>query len=244
MNPTVNMNRRELIITIEFLKSNLDSLIIVEYVCNKYGLKLDPNLTLGMAGQNVIDYLMQFTSYIDPNEVLGGQQMIQQNSPAGTQKIKIETQADFNVSKYTGKWYNASRIPQPFDRNTPWETAEYKILKPRLIEVKNTSYNENNSIKGQIVGTAEILDPNNMALLYVSFPTGQPRQENPKANYIIHKTDYKRYSIVGSYNGSNLYFLVRDRPIKRDLYEAMIKYAQSLGYDTNKLQEDYGAIVE
>lgn len=198
------------------------------------------------SASRIIDRMNQFTS--------GGNSSVQQLGILPD----VFLQQNFDVSKYMGTWYNAARYPQPFDMNTPWETAEYhscrdlKLLKqksqidcssPNKIEVKNTAYNEDNSVRGQIIGSAEVFDPNMKSKLYVSFPTGQPRPQNPIPNYLIHATDYDDYSIVGSYDKSNLYILVRQRPITRSHYNELLKLVKSFGYDTSKLQQDYGAVI-
>lgn len=246
----MDIDRQELIITLEFLRYNANSATIVEYIASKLGLIVNHDNTVAENAKMLEDYILQYTSYVAPNEIPGTMSNIMSSnrSPMFTRpaplNIKIETQPNFNVRKYMGLWYNAARIPQPFDRDTPWETAEYKLNKSGIIKVDNTAYNQDDSIKGEIIGTAEMVDPRNPALLYVSFPTGQPREENPQANYIVHKTDYVRYSIVGSYDGSNLYFLVRNRPIDEGLYRAMIDYAKKLGYNTDLLRQDFLAIEE
>ena len=240
----MELDRKELIVTLEFLKYNEKSATIVEYIASKLGLIVDEENTVAENAQMLEDYIMQYTSYIAPDEIPGGESPNNAYTRPPPLSIKIETQPNFDVRKYMGLWYNAARIPQPFDRNTPWETAQYKLKRSGIIKVDNTAYNEDNSVRGKIIGTAEMVDPRNPALLYVSFPTGQPREENPRANYIIHKTDYHRYSIVGSYDGSNLYFLVRQRPIDGGLYRAMVEYAKKLGYNTDLLQQDFLAVEE
>jgi len=191
--------------------------------------------------------LMQFTSYLDRPKV-------------EPRKIKMELQPDFDLKRYQGLWYNAARIPQPFDMNTPWETAEYTLKEGDLstavdkspyIEVINTAYQKDGRVRGKIVGSAVYLGTRSgksvryntdAAELYVSFPTGQPKEENQKPNYLVHKTDYDRYAIVGSYDGSNLYILSRTRPLDEGTYSRILNYVDSLGYDISLLRTDYGAV--
>uniref|UniRef100_A0A6C0CG49 Lipocalin/cytosolic fatty-acid binding domain-containing protein n=1 Tax=viral metagenome TaxID=1070528 RepID=A0A6C0CG49_9ZZZZ len=194
------------------------------------------------------DELMQFTSYLDRPKVQ-------------PRDIKLELQPDFDLKRYQGLWYSAARIPQAFDQNTPWETAEYTLMQPKkrsdlvYIEVINTSYQEDGRVRGKIVGTAVMIDDSpsgqssrtrsrttNPAKLYVSFPTGQPMEEVQRANYLVHKTDYDRYAIVGSYDGSNLYILSRTRPLDEGTYSRILNYVDSLGYDISLLKVGYGAI--
>lgn len=148
----------------------------------------------------------------------------------------------FDIERYMGKWYEAARFPQPFDINTPWATAEYTLKDDGNVEVLNTAYNVDGTIRGQIVGTAEFVEGMSDAELYVSFPTGQPRPKQLTPNYIVHKTDYDTYAVVGSYDKSNLYLLVRERPIKKELYQFLVDYIVSIGYDKSKLKRDTQAV--
>lgn len=231
--------RAELVNAIEFLKYNSESATVLEYLAGKYGAKVNPEKTISENSASLVTFLMQFTGYIE--------QPTPMRQPSAT-RPQLEFQPYLDLNQYSGKWFDAASIPQPFDRGTPWKTAEYRILPQKtkrglpVVEVKNTSYNEDGSVRGQIIGTAEVMDPENLAALYVSFPTGQPRPANPTANYLVHHTDYVSYAIVGSYDGSNLYFLVRQRPIGQNLYTALLKHSAGLGYDVSKLVQDYGAV--
>lgn len=233
MSAPIDANREELLTAIKFLEDNINSKIIVKYIANKYNIEFDNSKSIKENGENLVDNLMQYTSSVNGFS----------ENKIKTTKNEVETEPDFDVKKYMGKWYNAASIPQPFDRGTAWETADYKILDNKTVEVLNTAYNEDDSVRGKIVGKAEILKNGE---LYVSFPTGQPSFGNPSTkapNYIVHNTDYKTYAIVGSHDFSNLYFLVRKRPIKMELYEVMKEYAYQLGYDTTLLQQKYNSII-
>jgi lipocalin len=231
--------RDELLNAIAFLKDNISSGIVLEFIASKYGAKINPVKTIYENAVSLVDYLTQYTSY-DYSAII-------KNRPP-PRDIKVALQPDLQLESYQGLWYNAGRIPQPFDRSTPWETAQYRISDKKtssglpIVTVLNTAYNEDGSIRGKIQGTAEVMDAQQKSALYVSFPTGQPRPQNPSANYLIHATDYTTFAVVGSYDGSNLYFLVRQRPIGKELYAKMLDYAQRLGYDTSLVVPDYGAV--
>jgi apolipoprotein D and lipocalin family protein len=215
-----SIDREELIDDIERVSTG--SMSEVKAVAKKYDLG-------DMKADDIIDYLQQFTSYINPKQI--------------PYSDDVELQEDFDLESYMGLWYNAGRIPQPFDRNTPWETAEYQLLNAQMVKVINTAYNEDDSLRGEIVGTAEVVNSNQPAALYVSFPTGQPRPNKIVPNYLIHNTDYNQYSIVGSYDKSNLYILVRQRPFSREFYENLLVYVESLGYDLSQIVECYGSLA-
>lgn len=219
-----NRNNEELVTDLLFLQYN-NNLNIINYLANKYQLTTN-------SAKDIIDYLLQFTGDLDKEEP-------QETYP-------VELQENFDPARYSGKWYTIARIPHAFDRSTSWETAEYRVLRPGVIEVVNTGYDKNNQVKGQVIGTAEMVNSMNPALraaLYVSFPTSYFVSQTRIPNYLIHQTDYDNFSIVGSYDKKSLYFLGRQRPIARNLYQEMLAYAQDLGYDTNLLVPCDGAIL-
>lgn len=240
-------DRQSLKTSIYFLVDNRESANVVEYIAGKYDLALNPQKTLAQNAQSLIDHLMQYTSSLDDGSDNQRNQSTNK-SPQIVPEITLTFKQRLHLSAYMGKWYSAASIPQPFDRGTAWKTADYAILPTTnsqlpMVKVTNTAYNRDGSVRATIVGTARVLDPMNLAALYVSFPTGQPEgQTSPRANYLIHDTDYENYAVVGSYDGSNLYLLVRQRPINRAFYNDLVQYAKRLGYDVSRLVEDYGAI--
>ena len=160
--------------------------------------------------------------------------------------MAVALQPKFNVSRYMGIWYNAASIPQPFDVGIAWERAKYDLGKGgKNVIVENTGYNADGTMKNNIIGTVKILSN---SALRVEFPTSFLFQKSPErmdpqvANYLVHATNYNSYAIVGSYDKSNLYILVRNRPINREFYESLVRYCSDLGYDVEKLKEGYGAI--
>jgi apolipoprotein D and lipocalin family protein len=158
-------------------------------------------------------------------------------------------QKDFDLERYQGLWYDVARFPKFFDKTTPWQTAEYTLKndeKGKYVEVYNTAYNKDGSVKKDIFGKARIVNPEEPAALYVSFSNivsfffGDP----DTANYLVHETDYDSYAVVGSYDRTSLYLLARQRPVTIEFYEKLLKYVNELGYDIRNLQEDYGAIEQ
>lgn len=161
--------------------------------------------------------------------------------------MEEELQRNFDPIRYQGLWYDVARFPKFFDRDTPWQTAYYTLKTDndgKYIEVHNTAYNRDGSVKKEITGTARAVDPKQPAALYVSFPNifallfGDPST----ANYLVHETDYETYAIVGSYDRNSLYLLARQRPISIELYKKLLYRVAALEYSIIQLQEDFGAI--
>jgi lipocalin len=237
--------RERLITAIEFLRDNRDSGIVVEYIATKYSARLNPDKTVAENADSLVSFILQYTSDIAERNIANESPRNSQGSM--TRPIKLLLKADFNLKRYMGLWYSAGSIPQPFDQGTAWKDAVYELstqvdeMSRPLVIVTNTGYNEDGSIRGQILGAAVTVNPDQPAALCVRFPTGRP-DRCETANYLVHDTNYQDYAIVGSYDGSNLYILVRRRPIFRREYERYVRYAASLGYDVSRLIEDYGGV--
>jgi apolipoprotein D and lipocalin family protein len=142
-------------------------------------------------------------------------------------KITDEYQKNFNVQKYMGNWYQIASIPQFYEPGCVKEVAQYTLLNDR-INVHNICYNKNNESKS-ITGYATI-NSQNAAELTVIFPIMNQQLNYP--NYIIHKTDYIDYAIIGSPLRSSFYILSRYEIMDKKEYTYFINYAKKLGYNT------------
>jgi apolipoprotein D and lipocalin family protein len=152
-------------------------------------------------------------------------------------------QKDFDVVKYMGKWYQIASIPQFYETNCPRQTAEYTLLSDN-VTVFNTCYDEEWNINSTIRGAAFILNPCNPAGLRVVFPNF-PNSTQPVytgVNYIVHKTDYIDYALIGSPTRTTLYILSRTSKMSQKKYNKLKSYAKSLGYDTSMLRINYHAL--
>jgi apolipoprotein D and lipocalin family protein len=89
---------------------------------------------------------------------------------AQTKRIgTVNTVPYVDLSKYTGKWYEISKIPNSFQkgcaRNT---TAEYKLREDRRIDVINKCIEDDGSVN-EAEGLAKVEDEKTNAKLKVSF---------------------------------------------------------------------------
>ena len=148
-------------------------------------------------------------------------------------------QKDFSVEKYMGVWYQIGAIVLPYSQGCIRSEANYTQLNDR-INVYNICYNDDGTILRPIVGSA-IPYGCNPAELIVSFP---PIPTPVNANYLIHSTDYVNYAVVGSPTLSSCYILARKKTMCKKEYNKLIKYCKNLGYDTNKIIVDKGAVVD
>lgn len=151
-----------------------------------------------------------------------------------------ELQPNFNPKDYMGKWYEIAKLPQWFEVGCSKITAEYRILSPTQIGVTNTCFDKCFDKIRADEGLATVLDPTQPAALLVNFPPFPPLPPIP--NYLVHKTDYCSYALVGSIDRSNLYFLSRNKKMKKKRYEELLAISASYGYDVTKLQINYDSI--
>ena len=164
-------------------------------------------------------------------------------------------ETDFDIQAYMNKWYQISSIPQPFQMGLNCANSEalYSYLSDQ-VKVYNTCLNKNGVVTTSALGKAIVENPQQPAALTVSFPgyvlpSSQIGKFDPSKmimpsgpNYLVHKTDYDNYSIVGSSDRSNLYILCRKRQMSQKLYDELLRFCKKLGYDLNKLNLDYDTL--
>ena len=146
-------------------------------------------------------------------------------------------QKDFDVQAYANKWYQIASIPQFYERNCPRATAQYTLLSDR-VNVFNTCYDKNWNIVETITGSA--IPECNPAALKVLFPNVPVVYPGP--NYLVHKTDYESYAVVGSPTRTTFYILSRKPTMSKRQYDKLLAYGKSLGYDISTVVPNYHAV--
>lgn len=146
-------------------------------------------------------------------------------------------QKNFDVQSYMNRWYQIASIPQLYEANCPRATAVYTLLDNR-VNVFNTCYAKDWEVVETITGAA--YPECNPAALRVTFPNVPTFYPGP--NYLIHKTDYKSYAVIGSPTRTTFYILSRTPTMSPKQYDKLLKYGQSLGYDISTVKPNYHAI--
>lgn len=157
-------------------------------------------------------------------------------------------QPKFNVGSYTGHWYQIARIPKFYEADCRKASADYQIITKKEISVVNNCYDANYRLIRQVKGTAQILYPQYPAALYVQFsnqaqpsnfnlgtPGTQRISNRQSPNYLVHKTDYSTYALVGSSDRQSLWILSRSETMEPKLYQKLVQLAQEIGYNVSKL---------
>lgn len=143
-------------------------------------------------------------------------------------------QKDFDTQRYMGLWYQIASIPQFYDTGCVRSTAVYTLLNNK-VNVYNTCIK---SVTTTITGEAIAPNPCIPAALSVVFPN----TPNTGVNYLIHRTNYDSYAIVGSPSRLSFYILSREKTMSKKEYHKMLGYAKRLGYNTDLIKADQDAV--
>lgn len=150
-------------------------------------------------------------------------------------------QDDFDIQKYMGKWNLIASIPQFYDKGCERQTAEYTFLSDK-VKVFNSCLDKKGNVVRTVTGSAVPKSYCQPAALIVTFPE-QP-YEPSFANYLVHKTDYTKYAIVGSPTRDAFYILSRKPKMSRENYNQFLRYAKKLGYDPKLIVPSYHAVAD
>lgn len=140
-----------------------------------------------------------------------------------------------DVSRYVGKWFVITTLPQFFTKNCLGQTAEYKALSPNSVSVLNTCYKKNKKT-GTISGKAVVTNARTNSELVVTFDSFFTKLFRVKGDYniIIIDPNYE-YVMVGSKNRKSLWIMSRKPSMPQELLQKYVSYARSLGFDISKL---------
>lgn len=143
--------------------------------------------------------------------------------------------ADYvDVSRYVGKWYAISSLPQFFTRKCKAQTAEYEVINEQTISVLNTC------LKGKgltvIKGQAVVKNAATNAELVVTFNNFFTRLLRVKGDYTIIKLDENyRYVMVGSKNRKSLWIMARSPEMPEEILKQYLKLAQDLNFKVDEM---------
>lgn len=148
--------------------------------------------------------------------------------------VKIPTYAplldNFDIEKYSGKWYEIARFDFKHEKHLSDVTAQYNLNDDGNIQVINRGYNTKKQEWQEAVGKAK--------------PNGKPGQSALKvsffgpfyAGYNVVKitADYKNALVFGQ-NRDYLWILSRSPEISEATKNRFLKVARDAGYDLDRL---------
>lgn len=147
-------------------------------------------------------------------------------------KKEVKTVPVVDLNRYIGKWYEIARFDHPFERGLQATTAEYAFRKDGKISVTNSGHVGSPQGKLKVAhGKAKLPNPNEPGKLKVAFFLWF------YADYYILELDEENYSyaLIGSSTDKYLWILSRTPKRDYEVLHRLLKKAESLGYDTDKL---------
>lgn len=138
-----------------------------------------------------------------------------------------------DINRYTRKWYEIARFPHRFERDLVGVTAIYNLKPNGKIEVINQGFQDSlNGPRRTAIGKAKYVSKEGKGHLRVSFFWIF------YADYFILDLDQEnyQYALVGSSTPNFLWVLSRTPKIEPELLEKILKRAEDLGYDLNKVE--------
>ena len=148
---------------------------------------------------------------------------------AGKSTKDILPICNIDPKRYLGTWYEIARLPNSFEKGLENITATYNLRSDGKIEVINAGIK--NGQKKIAKGIAWIPDKNCTGKLLVSFFWIFKSQYNI---ILLNEVDYS-YSVVTSSTNNYLWILSRKPKISNELYDDLVKFVSSKGFDIAKI---------
>lgn len=145
--------------------------------------------------------------------------------PKGLQPV-----AEFDLSRYLGRWHEIARLDHRFERGMTNVTANYRLLDDGRVEVVNRGFDTAKNAWRDAKGVARFQGARNVGSLEVSF-------FGPfygAYNVLILDPQY-RYAVVAGPSRDYLWILARDPQLERATLDALVAQAQEWGFATEAL---------
>lgn len=143
---------------------------------------------------------------------------------------KAKAVENFEISKYTGVWYEIARFDFRFEKNLNNVSAQYSLNEDGTVKVLNSGYNHKKGKWEKAKGLAKFRANKNTAKLKVSFFGPFYSGYN-----VIALDENYRYALVAGKNLKYLWILSRTKEIPAAVKANYLKIAEQIGYETSKL---------
>ena len=143
----------------------------------------------------------------------------------------IEPVGDFDIKRYTGKWYEIARLDNRFEKGMNNVTAEYRIMEDGGLSVTNRGYLASEDEWKVANGKAYFVGEQDTGHLKVSF-------FGPfYGSYVVFELDNEDYgyAFVTSHDKSYLWLLSRKPEVSDETLHHFLYTTMQLGFDTRKL---------
>ena len=139
--------------------------------------------------------------------------------------------ADFELSRYLGKWYEIARLDHRFERGLTHVSADYQLRASGGIRVLNSGYSAEKEAWQEAEGKAFFVSDETIGHLKVSF-------FGPfYGAYVIFELDHQdyRYAYIAGPNRDYLWFLSRSPQVSETQKQHFVATAKTAGFDTEAL---------
>jgi apolipoprotein D and lipocalin family protein len=146
----------------------------------------------------------------------------------------METQKNFDVNRYLGRWYEVAKKPFPFEKDCTYAIADYAWdQENQVMTIKNSCLDKNRKVIRESLGRARIPDMNDKSKLKVKFsgPDAWPGE----GEYNVIYTDYDNYSIVGDSSRRFLWILSRKMRIPKEDVAMLLDKVKTAGYNPDEV---------
>ena len=139
--------------------------------------------------------------------------------------------ADFDLSRYLGRWYEIARLDHAFERGLVNVTAEYSLQEDGRVRVINKGYRPADDTWKTAEGVAAFVGAPDVGRLKVSFFGPFYGGYNIIA---LDKVSYQ-YALVCGPSRSYLWILSREPELDPAVTEDLVARARALGFATGQL---------
>jgi apolipoprotein D and lipocalin family protein len=143
-----------------------------------------------------------------------------------TQELKTVDYVD--LERYQGKWYEITKIPNRFEKNLIYVTANYTLKENGKIKVLNDGYNTKKGKYEKAVGEAKVNGPGKLGVSFFKPFYGD--------YYIMELDEDYQWVLVGSPSRDYLWILARTPQISEELITELSKRAENAGFDISRLE--------
>ena len=148
-----------------------------------------------------------------------------------SQSTAVKTIDNVDLKKYSGKWYEISKIPNSFQdhciKNT---TANYEINEEGDIYVTNSCFDSDDELD-DATGLARVVDKNSNSKLEVSFVSILGWHIFWGDYWILGLDDNYQYAVVGTPSRKYGWILCREPEMDKNDLENCYRILESNGYD-------------
>jgi apolipoprotein D and lipocalin family protein len=143
----------------------------------------------------------------------------------------LETVANVDLQRYSGKWYEIASIPQRFQKGCVCTFAEYQPDNNQIKVINRCRDIVPDGKLREARGIARPVEGSNNSKLRVSF--FRPFWGK---YWIIELDDDYTYAVVGHPNREYLWILSRTPQMQEEQYNSLLKNIANKGFDVSKIE--------